>query len=215
MFFRIMGDMLHVASLLILAFRIRKTKSCVGISCKTQELYFIVFVARYLDLFTYYVSAYNTLMKITFICLTGYLIYLMRFAKIYKQTYDSRGDNFEYWKYLLGPCFILGLFFNTEFTHMEILWSFSIFLEAVAFIPQLEMLRKMREVENLQSHYVFCLGAYRVLYIINWISRFLNNEEISYISLFAGIIQSILYADFFYYYVLAKLNNKKSVTLPI
>jgi ER lumen protein retaining receptor len=207
--------MLHIASLLVLTFRIRKSKNCVGISCKTQELYMIVFLARYLDLFVYFISIYNTFMKITYIGITGYLIYLMRFSKLYRQTYDAKGDSFEYWKYLLGPCLLLALVFNIEFTFIEVMWSFSIFLESVAFVPQLDMMRKMKEVENLTSHYVFCLGAYRVLYIFSWIAKYLNNEPIFLISISAGTVQTILYADFFYYYIIARLNNKKSVSLPI
>ncbi len=35
-----------------------------GVSCRTQEIYLIVFVARYLDLFWLYVSLYNTGMPI-------------------------------------------------------------------------------------------------------------------------------------------------------
>ena len=207
--------MLHVASLMILAFRIRNSKNCVGISCKTQELYMIVFATRYLDLFVYFVSLYNTFMKLAYVAITGYLIYLMRFSKLYRQTYDVKGDSFEYWKYLLGPCFVMGVIFNEEFSAVEILWSFSIFLEAVAFVPQLDMMRKMKEVENLTSHYVFALGGYRVLYILSWIQKFMNNEPISWISFSAGVLQTVLYADFFYYYILARINNKRSVSLPI
>ena len=215
MFFRIAGDMLHVVSRLVLAHRIRKSKNCVGISCKTQELYMIVFFTRYLDLFVNFVSLYNTFMKISYLVFTGYLIYLMRVSKLYRQTYDVKGDSFPYWKYLLGPCFVMALVFNHEFSFMEITWSFSIWLEAVAFVPQLDMMRKMKEVENLTSHYVFCLGAYRLFYIFEWTSKFMNNEYISWISVTAGIIQIVLYADFFYYYILAKLSNKPNVALPI
>jgi ER lumen protein retaining receptor len=139
----------------------------------------------------------------------------MRFSKLYRQTYDVKGDSFPYWKYLLGPCFVLALIFNGEFTLLEVNWSFSQFLEAVAFVPQLDMMRKMKEVENLTSHYVFCLGAYRLLYIFEWTSKYLNDEPISMISVSAGIVQIILYADFFYYYILAKLSNKSNVALPI
>ncbi|CAN0915743.1 ER lumen protein-retaining receptor [Linum grandiflorum] len=32
-----------------------------GVSLKTQELYFMVFVTRYLDLFTHFISMYNTI----------------------------------------------------------------------------------------------------------------------------------------------------------
>lgn len=215
MFFRILADMLHLASLLILIRKIREAKSCLGISCKTQELYLIVFVARYLDLFSIFISAYNISMKIGFIGLTGYLVYLMRFSRIHKQTYDKIGDSFPHLLYLLPPCAVLGFLFSYDSSLMEILWAGSIFLEATAFLPQLTMLRKMREVENMTSNYVFCLGGYRVLYLVHWVSKLMNKEAISWISLFAGVIQSVLYADFFYYYLKAKLNRQKSVSLPI
>ena len=55
--------------------------SFLGLSCRTQEVYLLVFLVRYADLFMYYVSAYNTMMKIFFISSTAFIIYLMRFKK--------------------------------------------------------------------------------------------------------------------------------------
>lgn len=53
----------------------------------------------------------------------------------------------------------------------EILWSFSIFLESVAILPQLFMLSRTGEAETITTHYLFALGAYRALYIPNWVYR--------------------------------------------
>ncbi len=41
----------------------------------------IVFCLRYVDLFMYYVSMYNTLMKVAFIASTMYTLYLIRWKK--------------------------------------------------------------------------------------------------------------------------------------
>lgn len=38
-----------------------------GISLKTQELYLVVFIARYLDLFTNFHSLYNSVMKVFYL----------------------------------------------------------------------------------------------------------------------------------------------------
>jgi len=54
--FRLAGDMTHLASCLVLLLKIYGTKSCRGVSLRTQELYLLVFVARYLDLFTSFIS---------------------------------------------------------------------------------------------------------------------------------------------------------------
>ena len=56
--FRLCGDVSHVVSIVVLALRLNATKSAVGISLKTQELYLIVFVSRYADLFSHFYSLY-------------------------------------------------------------------------------------------------------------------------------------------------------------
>ena len=56
-------------------------------------------------------------------------------------------------------------------TPIEILWAFSIYLEAVAILPQLFMLQRTGEADSITSHYLFALGLYRGMYIPNWIYR--------------------------------------------
>jgi ER lumen protein retaining receptor len=82
-----------------------------------------------------------------------------------------------------------------------LLWTFSIYLEAVAILPQLFMVSKTGEAETITSHYLFGLGAYRALYILNWIYRYYAESFIDGIAVVAGIVQTILYADFFYLYI--------------
>lgn len=81
------------------------------------------------------------------------------------------------------------------------LWAFSIWLESVAVLPQLFMLQRTGEAETITTHYLFALGAYRALYIPNWIWRyFAENGHYDTIPILAGIIQTVLYADFFWIY---------------
>lgn len=187
-FFRYVGDFVHLASILVLIVKMRNTKNCVGLSCKTQEIYLIVFLTRYSDLFLYFVSLYNLTMKLAFIGLTGALVFFMRFKKPYCLTYDSESDSFNYLMYLLPPCAVLALIFPAEWTLYEMIWTFSIFLESVSILPQLTMLQKMGQVENMTSHYVFLLGAYRLLYILNWVFKYASTGYFNYVSLMAGII---------------------------
>lgn len=42
-FFRLLADLLHLLSFVIIIYKLHKTKNCKGVSCKTQELYLIVF----------------------------------------------------------------------------------------------------------------------------------------------------------------------------
>lgn len=66
---------------------------------------------------------------------------------------------------------MLALLFNYGYTFLELTWAFSIYLEAVAILPQLFMLQRTGEAETITTHYLFALGAYRALYIPNWIYR--------------------------------------------
>ncbi len=40
----------------------------------------------------------------------------------------------------------------------QVLWTFSIYLEAVAIIPQLVLLQRTQNIDNLTGNYVFLLG---------------------------------------------------------
>ena len=83
----------------------------------------------------------------------------------------------------------------------KVLWTFSIYLESVAILPQLFMVSKTGEAESITSHYLFALGAYRALYILNWFYRYYTEGFYDTIAIFAGVVQTILYCDFFYLYI--------------
>ena len=84
---------------------------------------------------------------------------------------------------------------------LQILWTFSIYLEALAIMPQLYMITKTGEAETITSHYLFALGLYRGLYIVNWVWRYYTEGFYDWISIVAGCVQTLLYCDFFYIYI--------------
>ena len=63
---------------------------------RSQGLFALVFLTRYLDLFTNFISLYNTAMKIFFLVSSIGTVYLM-FLK-FKATYDHNHDTFR-WVY--------------------------------------------------------------------------------------------------------------------
>lgn len=204
--FRLAGDLSHLAAIIILLLKIWKTRSCAGISGRSQVLFALVFITRYLDLFTNFISVYNTAMKLFFLTSSIGTVYLM-YVK-FKATYDSNHDTFRI-EFLVIPSAILALLLNHEYSVMEILWTFSIYLESVAILPQLFMVSKTGEAESITSHYLFALGSYRALYIFNWVFRFYGEGFYDIIAIVAGCVQTILYCDFFYLYITKVLKGKK------
>ncbi|CAG0893440.1 unnamed protein product [Cyprideis torosa] len=208
--FRLAGDLSHLLAIIILLLKIWKTRSCAGISGKSQLLFAMTYTARYLDLVTNFVSIYNTVMKIFFLAASYGTLYLMYLK--FKATYDSNHDTFRI-EFLLLPVTALALLINHEFSVLEILWTFSIYLESMAILPQLFMVSKTGEAESITSHYLFALGSYRALYILNWIYRYYMENFFDPIAVVAGIVQTVLYCDFFYLYITKVLKGKK-LSLP-
>lgn len=137
-------------------------------------------------------------------------IYLMYHK--FKATYDSNHDTFRI-EFLVVPVGGLAFLVNHEFAPLEILWTFSIYLESVAILPQLFMVSKTGEAETITSHYLFALGSYRGLYLLNWIYRYYFEGFFDLIAVVAGVVQTILYCDFFYLYITKVLKGKK-ISLP-
>ncbi|CAH1795718.1 unnamed protein product [Owenia fusiformis] len=208
--FRLVGDLSHLLAILLLLWKIWKTRSCAGVSGKSQIMFGLVYITRYLDLFTNFISIYNTTMKAIFIAVAIATIYLIYFK--FKATYDSNHDTFRM-EFLIVPVGGLAFLVNHDFTALEILWTFSIYLESVAILPQLFMISKTGEAETITSHYLFALGSYRALYIVNWVYRYYFEGFFDLIAIVAGCVQTILYCDFFYLYVTKVMHGKK-LSLP-
>ncbi|KAG7192367.1 endoplasmic reticulum retention protein [Scheffersomyces spartinae] len=209
--FRFLADLFHLFSFVILLLQFDKTNSVAGISLKTQILYVVVFVTRYLDLFYKFHSLYTTLMKIVYIGLSCYTVYVMTHK--FKKEIESSKDIFPV-KYILGGTLVLAGLTSHNYAPSEFLWTFSIWLEAFAILPQLMLLQKTGQAENITTHYIFCLGLYRALYIPNWIYRYFTEAKLDWVAIVAGIVQTAIYSDFFYIYYSRVLHGKK-FELPV
>ena len=215
--FRFAGDMSHVVSILVLLLRLRSSKS----ACRHLAQDAGALSDRLRDAILRFIhdvySLYNSFMKVAYIASTTYIIWMIRFQEPYKSKYDASQDSFLHIKFAVAPCAGLALFaclVKGELSPIDILWTFSIFLEALA-IACSYFSASAGEVENLTGHYVFFLGAYRGLYILNWVYRSYYEQFYRHNWLVYGLgaVQTALYVDFFYYYVVSAYYGGK-LTLP-
>lgn len=54
---------------------------------------------------------------------------------------------------------------------------------------------------RVKNHFLVPTGGYRFFYILNWIYRYFVEGKGYWVSWMAGIVQTLLYADFFYHYL--------------
>jgi ER lumen protein retaining receptor len=86
-------------------------------------------------------------------------------------------------------------------TSVEIFWTFSIELESVCVLPQLQLLRQTSVPTVLDSYYLVMLGSYRFFYILNWIVRAASKEHYwEPVAFIFGVVQTVLYIDFAWVY---------------
>jgi len=187
-FFRLIGDGLHVLAILILLFRFYKLRNATGISGKTQFLLLVTYAARYTDLATNFISVYNTTMKLFYILASYMIVHLVHYT--FKSTKEgSQTDCFHMWV-LVVPVTALSTLVVHEWTIMEILWTWSIYMESVALIPQLYLIWKTKKSDHYILLYLLCMAFYRGFYIFNWIYRYMDESYYDLIVIVAGVVET-------------------------
>ncbi len=106
-------------------------------------------------------------MKILFIGITAYTIYLMKIKKPFSLSYDKDSDSFPHY-YVYLAALLMAVIIHKSLNPLDFLWSFSIWLEAFAILPQLFMINKLKDIENITAHYILFLGLYRIFYVFHW-----------------------------------------------
>jgi hypothetical protein len=220
--FRVLGDLCHFSSKCILIWAIHWNKSAEGVSFLTQSFYAIVFITRYLDIFTTkplsvtehgdvskFVLVWNFILKLFYITSSLYILFLM--LKVYTRSRERE----KAWK-LSAYCLAFSLVMPpivvpwarhwAGFTLGETIWAFSIVLESVCVLPQLLLLRQTNVPTVIDSFYLLALGSYRGFYILNWIERFVTEKDarghrhFDPIAVVFGVLQTLLYLDFAWVY---------------
>lgn len=194
--FRYFGDYLHLAGIVILLLTIVKNRSVKGLSGRTQLVYFIVFITRYLDLFQHSQTAYLVFFKVTYI-LTS-LITLCLFVWL-RNTWEPFKDTCNLATIFI-PCMCLALLLTDEYTTTEILWTYSEFLEGFAMVPQYIFSYRDTNSDWGVLFFMLALGGYRVFYGANWIYKKIMVPAYSDVqSWMGGCIEILFFIDFLIY----------------
>lgn len=162
------GGVLHLLSRALLLHKFLWERNCRGISLVTQELYLLIYVFRYLDLLFLYVSLLTTGIKVLHLCLALACVGLMRYSPALAQTYDADIDTFPRVP-LVVVALVFALLFHKVALFVELMWSFSTYLEAVSLLPQFALLYKRQKYEVWVLVYVTMLGGYRLVHNSSWI----------------------------------------------
>mmetsp|Transcript_17616 Transcript_17616/g.41838 ORF Transcript_17616/g.41838 Transcript_17616/m.41838 type:complete len:293 (+) Transcript_17616:83-961(+) len=192
--FRLLADFLHLSGMGFGLAAILSSRSVSGFSRKTQVLFQVVFLSRYLDIFTTHQGLYLLFFKIAFNLITAFMLWL--FHKLH-HTYEASADSCNLLA-LIVPAAVLALLSAGGDGLREEAWTFSELLEPLALIPQYIVCYRASRVRPAAVIYTLAVGGYRTLYVCNWIyKRYVwHGAYHDYTSWIGGALECIIFADF-------------------
>merc|ERR1719247_2333144 len=116
---------------------------------------------------------------------------------MYYHTTMKHATNYLRAYITIPAALVVSFFFHPgdDWMSMQILVSFTMFIEACGLLPQLWLFRKMHEVEPMTSHYVGLLVCARFIRMIFWAKMYFIGENFL-VLLFADIAHTLLSADY-------------------
>lgn len=192
--YRYLADYLHFGGMVFGLGTIYSSRSVQGFSRKTQVLYQLVYITRYIDVFTESQVRYLVFFKVTFNLITAAMIFA--FATFH-HTYDAVADSCNLVA-ILVPTAVAAFVFSTGEGFQQELWTWSEFIEPFALVPQYIVLYRAKEVRRVSLLYVAAVGGYRLLYVCNWIYKrhAWHSAYHDYTSWLGGGLECVLFFDF-------------------
>ncbi|CAM9774961.1 unnamed protein product, partial [Sphacelaria rigidula] len=119
--------------------------------------------------------------------------------------------------YIVAPCLLLAVLVHPSLNRhflSDTAWTFSMYLESLAIIPQLYMFQKQARgiVEVLVTHTTFAVGIARVMDMVFWIFSYKEltghsgSKSVGVFVLLTQFVHVIIMGDFFYYYAIRCVN---------
>jgi len=200
--FRYAADYLHFGGMLLGLGALVQSRSCQCFSRKTQVLFQLVFVTRYLDVLTDSQVMYLVFFKVAFNLITAAMLCCF---VLFQHTYDAASDSCNLVAILVPTA--LAAWLTAEGSGFkEEAWTWSEFLEPFALVPQYIVCYRATSLRPVTVLYVLAVGGYRVLYVFNWIykrSRW-HTAYHDYTSWLGGAIECALFFDFVFRLVLKR-----------
>jgi len=192
--FRYAADYMHFGGMILGIVTVWSTKSVECFSRKTQVMFQVVYVTRYLDVLTSPQVMYLMFFKVAFNLVTASM--LASFA-LFSHTYDMAADSCNVVA-ILVPTLAAAFMMSSGSGLQEQLWTWSEFIEPFALVPQYIMCYRAKSLRPAALFYVLAVGGYRVLYVCNWIYKRAkwHGAYHDYTSWIGGGVECILFIDF-------------------
>ena len=214
-FFFELGYFLNIIGIAILIINIEKKKHVEGISFYTQLLFAIGTISK-VFFFWFTILRDYALCWIELIISISLTAYLMHILIKYRQMSFIKESNYWDWRIIIVVSLVLSVISNYEkaekFEMSQMMIRFSIIIEAIGLLPQLNFMKKERYVPQFFGQYLVSIAVSRLARIGFWIFQLLNNYSGStyYTLILADLGYLILTADVIYNF----FQHKNATMIP-
>jgi len=222
-----LGAAFQCLGFILLRLKVRKQRGVQGISVNSLQLYAVALSCRLFSTLQYngYLPVDRSgdwlyqLVDMASLGVVCSLIHAMRTK--HQDSYNFEADTCGVKWFLIGAA-VLSFWVHPQLNNRKIpdmAWTYALYIETVAMIPQLWMLTKLGgEVESLASHYIACIFIARVLMMCFWVHTYheLRPKDSDFNLGGIGVmgtqlLQCVIFADFMWYYVRSIRTNTKLV----
>eukprot|EP00930_Biecheleria_cincta_P098183 TRINITY_DN89862_c0_g1_i1.p1 TRINITY_DN89862_c0_g1~~TRINITY_DN89862_c0_g1_i1.p1 ORF type:complete len:327 (-),score=51.02 TRINITY_DN89862_c0_g1_i1:15-995(-) len=201
--FQYCGDVVHIVALVLCLVVILKDSTgsdaqTGGISFKTHVMFFLVFTARFSNVFFCEQGIYLVIYKVLLWSATLKIVMLLW---IFGASSDEK-DTVS----LFAAVFVIAIMtlvfgvYSLE-DHgllVEILWIFSTYLESITMLPQ--YIYCYRDADNkcpVVSAYVFAMGGYQMVFGVSWAYHFFSTPyDLDVSSMISGFLGIVFFCDY-------------------
>jgi ER lumen protein retaining receptor len=203
----VLSYLIQLAASGILLHKVWKVRSIFGLSKETQVCFLFATLSRCVWSLNTRILDTNHILSLValfelFTSVAASLFLMYSFYKFHHTT-TVHAPRFASAYVMVPLAFVVALFFNPGeslvFTS-QVLVAFTMYVEALALVPQLWILRKMADVEALTSHYIGLLIVSRMIRMVFWVVMF--RAGTSFRGLFvADLLHTLFSADYLYLWV--------------
>ena len=140
---------------------------------------------------------------------------IMLFMK-YKKLSLSPERSFKFALISIPVCFVISIpmhpgFIEEGFDFSSMMIAMGSYLEAVAFIPQLRIIKKEGHIKKSMGFYIVALSVSRLLRVAFWVALWLIDGGYFWTIIVADLVYVIMVADLIYMYL--KYRNELTILL--
>lgn len=210
-----LGNLFQLLASCILLYKLSKSSSIFGLSIDSQFIFFIALIARSIWIYDTRLIAFPlaSLELISNLFISGVICWIC-FRR--RNTVNATLPVYVRTGFITLVCGLICLYFHPGvkgpyFFTVQMLVSFGMYMESFGLLPQLVILNKLVEVENLTKHYIMAMIMARFLRFGFWFILWNNNESFLHLVM-ADLMHTVFLSDFTLKYI-SSWRSGKSILL--